>query len=568
MESNPKKIKERKKKERKKKQEKKRKRKKKEMKKKKKKKKTRKSRWLGLRRKWIAKESWGFHFFFFLDFMTLCQKNQQFLFCTMFWFTTFWLTCFFLNMGTPKRIWAPRKGLSLKEESVKKHVCPSLLNLCFLSLSTPFLPGSPQKASEQKAKLSKLLERMADGGKELKEKFFSTLLHRGCYEGPILFSFSSSKGFLNSLDLSMTQVSNEGLRLVGSIRTLSVLVLQSCSNFDDGGLSALAQGACSLSTLDLSKCRKITDSGLSHLSSFAQLCTLDLSNLLITNEGANELRGLTKLQRLSLARTKITDTAIDLFVEDFVPRGGGSFGVGLVSLKALKLNFVQVSAQSVLLFTRFPALSLVELFGCWPSENIWDDFQHQLDQHRGNVVVSHMTGKLIMGPPNVKKAKIERESSWKIECLPDSQWNSRQLVALINGSPPTTAHQRSRWETLPFLDNPQTSLNATTPKPLPQVSPNFRLCSLAPTLPSSDAVEIEVDQTTTLSVEPRTTTNRLCLLPAPQSPEVNPKKKTANQQNERDHKDSHCSTQTKKRPVIPKEELKEGDGPIPRKRKR
>ena len=67
-------------------------------------------------------------------------------------------------------------------------------------------------------------------------------------------------------------------RWVGEIRSLTTLSLRSCTNFDDGGLAALARGSCSkyLKNLDLSKCRKVSDAAITVLTSFENLRLLGL----------------------------------------------------------------------------------------------------------------------------------------------------------------------------------------------------------------------------------------------------------------------------------------------------
>ena len=353
-----------------------------------------------------------------------------------------------------RRIWASKSKEALLSTPPKKRTCPSLLDLCLCSISKPFLPSSRSLTKEDKQKeeefLSVVLNCIAPKN-GLKERLFSEFVRQGCYKGPILSSFSSSNGgFLDSLDLSGTQVSNEGLALVGTIRTLSVLMLQSCTHFDDGGISALARGACTegLRVLNLSKCKKITDSGLFHLPSFPQLLTLVLSYLMITDEGAIELRSLTKLRHLSLSRTKITDATLKAFSNDFSEPKKQS---GLVSLTAIKLNFTNLSSSGVLSLANFPSLEVVDLFGCCLKENAWEEFQQRLEEHR-NANVHQTTGKLVIVPPNIEKREIERRNFWKdLECPAQPQWNTRQLAVLLNGSRPTSRTQPPTWKAPPTI---------------------------------------------------------------------------------------------------------------------
>ena len=422
-------------------------------------------------------------------------------------------------MKSRKRIWASGTGLFNFPAPSKPRGCPSLQNLCLWSLSKTFLSSLKNLNKEEKRKqgeeLLKVIDRVAPR-KGLKEKLFSEFVRQGCYEGPVLSTFSSSQGgFLDSLDLSGTQVSNEGLALVGSIKTLSILILQSCTTFDDGGISALAHGACvgRLRVLDLSKCKKVTDSGLFHLPSFTQLSTLALSNLMITDDGAIQLRSLMNLEYLSLARTKITDMTIETLSEDFLARKGRQ---GLASLKALKLNFVDLSSQSVLFLARFPSLELVEMFGCWPRQDIWEEFQLQLDQHRnGCVIVHRTTGKLLIGQPKVTKVEIEKRNSLKqLECAEWTQWNTRQLARLLNGSPPTSQNG-PQWEASYSFPTPQV-LETSKSVDSPHHEVLFHDSIEDPKVTFEPPT-----QSPPTTTAPRVTLNRLCLLPANHPAEQN-----------------------------------------------
>ncbi|EFJ37627.1 hypothetical protein SELMODRAFT_437235 [Selaginella moellendorffii] len=143
---------------------------------------------------------------------------------------------------------------------------------------------------------------------------------------------------LRTLDLSYTEVTDEGLASIATLHSLEVLNLVSCNNVDDGGLRSLKRSCRSLLKLDVSRCSNVSDAGLaalatSHLS-LEQLtlsyCSIITDDLLATFQKFDHLqsivldgceiarnglpfiaRGCKQLKELSLSKCRgVTDRGI------------------------------------------------------------------------------------------------------------------------------------------------------------------------------------------------------------------------------------------------------------------
>ena len=142
---------------------------------------------------------------------------------------------------------------------------------------------------------------------------------------------------LKLLDLSSSFVDDDGVRLVASLGSLKQLYLSSTQVTDVGmehiaGMDSLEElnltktdvtnkgirflrGAKSLTSLNLSAMRFISDKGLKHVGGLTNLKSLDISysDLAmepITDSGMQEVSKLTRLERLRLHRTNITDAGL------------------------------------------------------------------------------------------------------------------------------------------------------------------------------------------------------------------------------------------------------------------
>jgi uncharacterized protein YjbI with pentapeptide repeats len=120
---------------------------------------------------------------------------------------------------------------------------------------------------------------------------------------------------LEDLNLSGTKVSDAGLRHLSMLPAVMHLCLAN-TDITDEGIKTL--GSMRLRTLDLSG-TKITDAGLAHLGNAygvaGQLHSLNLSNTAIMDHSVESLRKLSRLERLDLRQTKVTDSGIQAIRE-------------------------------------------------------------------------------------------------------------------------------------------------------------------------------------------------------------------------------------------------------------
>ncbi len=132
---------------------------------------------------------------------------------------------------------------------------------------------------------------------------------------------------LDSLDLSRTQITDEGLQAISNLK-LRMLDLSYCENITDKGLQTVKQGKLSqyLKQLKLSNCKKVGDEGVRALRYCPNLTLLDLSGLpKLTDDGVDALGDEHKdlpvappLQRVNLRdSTDVSEIMIDLLKSYF-----------------------------------------------------------------------------------------------------------------------------------------------------------------------------------------------------------------------------------------------------------
>jgi hypothetical protein len=112
---------------------------------------------------------------------------------------------------------------------------------------------------------------------------------------------------LTHLNLNeVTSLTEDGLRAVGGLATLSILDVYRCSIMTDAVLWEL-RGLTALTTLYLYDCTQVTNVGLQHLSSLTALTALGLSGTHhVTDVGLQHLSSLTALRLLALSGTPTT----------------------------------------------------------------------------------------------------------------------------------------------------------------------------------------------------------------------------------------------------------------------
>jgi Leucine-rich repeat (LRR) protein len=113
---------------------------------------------------------------------------------------------------------------------------------------------------------------------------------------------------LKKLDLSLTRVSDRGLRALKTAPAIEELNLYFAEQITDEGTAAV-KGWKHLKSLDL-RGTKITDSTLEFLAGVPTLEHLDIGWAQITDTGFDHLTPLTNLRWLTMGGNKLTDTAL------------------------------------------------------------------------------------------------------------------------------------------------------------------------------------------------------------------------------------------------------------------
>jgi Leucine-rich repeat (LRR) protein len=113
---------------------------------------------------------------------------------------------------------------------------------------------------------------------------------------------------LRRLDLSLTRISDRGLRALKSAPAIEDLNLYFAEQITDEGASVVRNWK-HLKRLNL-RGTKITDATLEFLAGVPTLESLDIGWAQITDTGLDHLTALTNLRRLSMGGNKLTDTAL------------------------------------------------------------------------------------------------------------------------------------------------------------------------------------------------------------------------------------------------------------------
>jgi hypothetical protein len=170
-----------------------------------------------------------------------------------------------------------------------------------------------------------------------RQRFYNRVTHIGLGTATLsLLQQLRSFTVLQALDLTFSGVTDEGLMIVAQeLTSLQSLILNRNIEFTDTGLQQLCsaltvleylsvasckqltdesltglRGVRRLKRLELAWCIQLTDRGLSHLAACVHLTDLDLLGVHhITDTGISYLAGLTKLQRVIVGFTTITDAS-------------------------------------------------------------------------------------------------------------------------------------------------------------------------------------------------------------------------------------------------------------------
>lgn len=196
------------------------------------------------------------------------------------------------------------------------------------------------------------------------------------YSGSDL-AFIKSFSNLNIMSITYSEIRNEDITHLASLKALKVLDLSGCWGFSNAGLEYLHSlpnlvildiGNCreitdegmvhvgkitGLSHLTLSSCEKISDTGIKHMRSLVNLVYLDLAGCdLITSDGLRQLNTLNNLEYLNISHCDSFDdeglsivdswtnlTHLNLSMCDQITDGGLQYCVDLNRLDSLDLSF-------------------------------------------------------------------------------------------------------------------------------------------------------------------------------------------------------------------------------------
>ena len=194
---------------------------------------------------------------------------------------------------------------------------------------------------------------------------------------------------LKQLDLSLTRISDRGLRALRSAPGITELNLYFAEQITDDGLSAIKAWK-HLEHLNV-RGTKITDTTLEFLSALNSLQSLDIGYAQITDSGLAHLSSLSNLRRLSIGGNKLAGPGLQFLRElphlTYLDLGGSQrtdsglwsitlteAGVDAVAnisdLKELRLSGSSVSAASLEALKELKHLESLDLDGC---KRIGDD---------------------------------------------------------------------------------------------------------------------------------------------------------------------------------------------------
>jgi Leucine-rich repeat (LRR) protein len=188
---------------------------------------------------------------------------------------------------------------------------------------------------------------------------------------------------LERLDLSLTRISDRGLRALKGAPAIEELDLSFAEQITDEG-AATVKGWKHLRRLNL-RGTKITDATLEFLSGVPSLEWLDIGWAQVTDTGLGHLATLTNLRHLAMGGNKLTDTSLQFLRQtpqiEFLDLGGtqrtdsglwslqlsdeGMQSIAAVAeLRELRLEGTAVDGRGLGMFASLPKLERLSLQGC------------------------------------------------------------------------------------------------------------------------------------------------------------------------------------------------------------
>ena len=127
---------------------------------------------------------------------------------------------------------------------------------------------------------------------------------------------------LGSLDLSRSNITNDGVSDLASLPHLTKLILQNCYGINGNCAWSLDQAGCRISTLDLSYCKNISDSAVSNLARMRYplpLTVFDVSWTTVSDHGVRSFaQGQHRIKDFSLRFcSNITDETLTIIGAEF-----------------------------------------------------------------------------------------------------------------------------------------------------------------------------------------------------------------------------------------------------------
>lgn len=150
---------------------------------------------------------------------------------------------------------------------------------------------------------------------------------------------------LKTLDLSATAITDESLKVVGSLRTLQRLNL-TLTRVTDPGLAALA-GLTDMRHFSLAS-TKCTGQGMAHLQGWSRLENLNFHYTPVNDQGLEAIGRLASLVRLEIVHVHFTDT-------------GAQHLARLTNLQRLQIGSREASAEAVAAVRGLPRLFELDL---------------------------------------------------------------------------------------------------------------------------------------------------------------------------------------------------------------